>query len=532
MIEDVHSTYHPSDVINRHILDSDPSAIVAVTHDDEWTSVLKEADNDIPDDAELVRRYSNIPGRKKGPVEATIFGDEEIKRYGIRKEALLIGISSGISGYPALPCAHKDVLAMRDLLIAQYGYQLADINILIEDGIAGNPQPTRANILAAMAALVKDARSNDEFFFHYCGHSTQIQNLDQDGMDECLIPLDGETMKIELKAALVAPLHVDSHLVAVLDTCHSESLLDLKHSRCNRVFIPWLHRGKRYSDDPRTQIGRRGTLADYGSTFTMLRVDQPSRTSFTGVRSQRNLFSQHNLFNMDYESQVPSPLIRNISPIRTSSRTTSWPSPVLRTTVARPRTTSLRCDMSAQSDKVNAQENNDAAEGLSSAIHNESWLYADTLRCEYPDSSYPCDGWSRYSVTVDAMKANVVSLASCKDSELTREDETGISMTLALIEILKVDPNPPYKDMLEIISEKAARGTTERSNREAGDFARPTLSLLIAGRPIFVPPALSLTLLILLGRGEKGQSVWVWAHATCAAIEDSGRLPDLTRASS
>ncbi|KAJ7274783.1 caspase domain-containing protein [Mycena rebaudengoi] len=488
MIEDVHSTYHPSDVINRHILDSDPSAIVAVTHDDEWASVLKEADDDdIPDDAELVRRYSNIPGRKKGPAEARILVNEEIRHYVIREKALLVGISSEM--------------------------------------IAGNPQPTRANILAAIAALLEDVRSKDELFFHYCGHSTQIQNLEQDGMDECLVPLDGEAMNIvdnELNAALVAPLPVDSRLIAVLDTCHSGSLLDLKHSRCNRVFIPWLHRGRKYSDDLRTQIVRRGTLADYGSTSTTLRVDQPSRTSSTGVRSQRNLFSQHNLFNVDYESQVPSPVIRNISPIRTSSRTTSWPSPVLRTAIARPRTTSLRCDMSAQSDKVNAQENNDAAEGLSSAIHNESWLCADTLRCEYPDSGYPCDGWSRYSVTVEAMKADVVSLASCKDSELTRENETGISMTLALIEI---DPNPSYKDMLEIISEKAARVTTERSNREAGDFARPTLSLLIAG-------CLSPTLHTLLGRGEKGQSVWVWVHATCTAIEDAGRLPDLTRASS
>ncbi|KAJ7348107.1 ankyrin repeat-containing domain protein [Mycena albidolilacea] len=53
----------------------------------------------------------------------------------------------------------------------------------------------------------------------------------------------------ELKAALVLPLPAGSQLVAILDTRHSGSLLDLNHYRCNRVFVPWIRRGRRRSEE-------------------------------------------------------------------------------------------------------------------------------------------------------------------------------------------------------------------------------------------------------------------------------------------
>ncbi|KAJ7773939.1 hypothetical protein B0H16DRAFT_115002 [Mycena metata] len=54
----LHSIYHPSDIINKYKFDADPSAMVAVTHDDEWTSVLGEADIKLPDDEDLIARIS------------------------------------------------------------------------------------------------------------------------------------------------------------------------------------------------------------------------------------------------------------------------------------------------------------------------------------------------------------------------------------------------------------------------------------------------------------------------------------------
>ncbi|KAJ7669002.1 hypothetical protein B0H17DRAFT_216242 [Mycena rosella] len=51
--------FHPLDIINQYILDSVPDAVVAVTHDDEWTSVLNESDDEFPEDNELIKRISN-----------------------------------------------------------------------------------------------------------------------------------------------------------------------------------------------------------------------------------------------------------------------------------------------------------------------------------------------------------------------------------------------------------------------------------------------------------------------------------------
>ncbi|KAF7356191.1 hypothetical protein MVEN_00950400 [Mycena venus] len=51
--------YHPSRAINEHLLDCDPTATVAITHDDEWASVLTEDDHEMPTRYELIRRISN-----------------------------------------------------------------------------------------------------------------------------------------------------------------------------------------------------------------------------------------------------------------------------------------------------------------------------------------------------------------------------------------------------------------------------------------------------------------------------------------
>ncbi|KAF7331207.1 Cell division control protein [Mycena sanguinolenta] len=50
-----HQRYHPANAINTHMFASSPDVSVAVTHDDEWISVLGE-DEKVPDDAELIHR--------------------------------------------------------------------------------------------------------------------------------------------------------------------------------------------------------------------------------------------------------------------------------------------------------------------------------------------------------------------------------------------------------------------------------------------------------------------------------------------
>lgn len=76
-----------------------------------------------------------------------------------------------------------------------------------------------------------------------------------------------------LRAILVDPLPVGARLITVFDTCHSASLLgefvallnetvvtyrtlsDLKHTRCNRVWVPWINKGRRRSNTQWNRIG-------------------------------------------------------------------------------------------------------------------------------------------------------------------------------------------------------------------------------------------------------------------------------------
>ncbi|KAJ7448524.1 caspase domain-containing protein, partial [Mycena latifolia] len=151
------------------------------------------------------------------------------------KKALLIGIRSAGPGYAALAGPHRDVRLMRELLIGRYEYKGEDVVVLLDSEEGGEEgeglQPTRENILRAIGDLVRGARSGDRFFFHYCGHTTQIanrSNSEEDGLDECLVPADGEAhviMDNELRRHLIDPLPVGAALVAVFDSCHSASLL-------------------------------------------------------------------------------------------------------------------------------------------------------------------------------------------------------------------------------------------------------------------------------------------------------------------
>ncbi|KAJ7110956.1 caspase domain-containing protein [Mycena epipterygia] len=194
-----------------------------------------------------------------------------------KKKALLIGISypeSNGSGYAPLKRAHRDVALMRNLLVNRYGYALGDVVTLLDSH--DSLQPTRTNILRAIVDLVRGARRGDRFFFHYCGYTIQVEHrsnseedgidewlVQEDGMDECLVPADGEEHMItddELRRHLIDPLPVGAALVAVFDSCHSASLLDLAHFRCNRVYAPWVSKARRRIDERWNAVVRQHAL--------------------------------------------------------------------------------------------------------------------------------------------------------------------------------------------------------------------------------------------------------------------------------
>ncbi|KAJ7843698.1 caspase domain-containing protein, partial [Mycena leptocephala] len=169
-----------------------------------------------------------------------------------KKRSLLIGIGGGrhktLKNAP-LAGIHEDVHSMRRLLIESYGYLPSDITTLLDDD--EGVQPTRANILRAIDDMVHKAQEGDRFVFLYSGHTAHMKNRSncEDGMDGYLIPADGEEHKItddELRQHLIDVLPAGSSLVAVIDSCHNESLLDL--ARCKHVFVP-SRKDRRPSDE-------------------------------------------------------------------------------------------------------------------------------------------------------------------------------------------------------------------------------------------------------------------------------------------
>ncbi|KAJ7502591.1 caspase domain-containing protein [Mycena galericulata] len=390
-----------------------------------------------------------------------------------RKKALLISISQ-TEGYAELKAAHRDAYSMRDLLIDLYEYTSDEITILLDDGIPGHVQPTQRNILLAIGELVKDVKEGDWLFFHYCGHSTQVDNprsnSEEDGKDECLVPMDGEEMKIvdnALHAALVAPLPAGAHLVAILDTCHSGSLLDLKHYRCNRVPVPWIYKGKRNSEEIRNRVVRSGAQLLTLSEMQTHKV--PASTRFR---------SRHNTISVMCDPQDPAASPPPTVTTRRRSRTGSGVLARLRTVSSRKRTMS-HPPAPPPAPPPADKENVNIKDGPVLPALSRLWILSeetgDDHLCESPVGRFPCNGWCRnldgqgYSTIhdqdEDEVKADVISLASCKDSQQAWDDENGQSMTSLLVAILRENPNRTLKDVLVCISHATYSMAVERHGK-------------------------------------------------------------------
>jgi hypothetical protein len=130
-------------------------------------------------------------------------------------------------------------------------------------------------------------------------------------------------------------------------------------------------------------------------------------------------------------------------PTRISGGSAGQTPAVLRTTVSRLRSTSLRCGIRSLSD-TEIQEDLEADADIASSNRNKPWLFAEATRCESPVSDFSCDGWCREPGHVhadDDVKADVVSLAASKDSQFSWEDEKGISMTAVRFSSAPRGPN-------------------------------------------------------------------------------------------
>jgi len=125
---------------------------------------------------------------------------------------------------------------MKQFIISQGFADTRDrMRVLMDDG--KSEMPTSKNMMEAMQWLVADARPGDALFLHYSGHGSEQADTNGDeksGMDQVLVPVDyntGGRMIVDdwVLQTLVLPLPENVHMFAVMDCCHSGSIMDLPY---------------------------------------------------------------------------------------------------------------------------------------------------------------------------------------------------------------------------------------------------------------------------------------------------------------
>lgn len=123
---------------------------------------------------------------------------------------------------------------MRYLLINRFKFPEDSIIMLTEDETDPYRIPTKQNMRMAMYWLVQGSQPGDSLLFHYSGHGSRQRNYngdEVDGYDETLCPLDFETQGMivddEINTAIVRPITPGVKLHAIIDACHSGTVLDL-----------------------------------------------------------------------------------------------------------------------------------------------------------------------------------------------------------------------------------------------------------------------------------------------------------------
>jgi hypothetical protein len=94
-------------------------------------------------------------------------------------------------------------------------------------------KPTRNNILNEFKKMLMNSVAGDCLLFHFSGHGSQTVDKngeETDMLDECLYTIDDKYIKDdELNLLIRAYLKKNVTLFAIMDCCHSGTILDLKY---------------------------------------------------------------------------------------------------------------------------------------------------------------------------------------------------------------------------------------------------------------------------------------------------------------
>jgi hypothetical protein len=151
-----------------------------------------------------------------------------------RKCALLVGCNYSKDPVNRLQGCINDVVNMSQTLVDAFDYDLNNIFILRDDSSVATSMPTRANIIAALTALIAKSANLDEIWFHYSGHGSQVKDTNGDELDirdEVIVPTDFRTAGLVLDDDIFAIIQRSKcKTVLLFDSCHSGSICDMQWS--------------------------------------------------------------------------------------------------------------------------------------------------------------------------------------------------------------------------------------------------------------------------------------------------------------
>ncbi|KAG7976420.1 hypothetical protein I3843_06G147700 [Carya illinoinensis] len=155
-----------------------------------------------------------------------------------RKRALLCGVTYRNKNY-SLSGTINDVRSIKNLLIQRFGYPAECIRILTEEenGNDLTTTPTKKNIEDSLKWLVDGSESGDSLVFFFSGHGLRQPDFEDDeldGFDETICPVDfieqGMIVDNDINSTIVRPLKEGVTLHAIVDACHSGTVLDLEYT--------------------------------------------------------------------------------------------------------------------------------------------------------------------------------------------------------------------------------------------------------------------------------------------------------------
>ncbi|CAM0950355.1 unnamed protein product [Alopecurus aequalis] len=137
----------------------------------------------------------------------------------------------------------NDVQAVRDTLVARFGFAPADVTVLT-DGRGEAVLPTGANIKRALADMIARAAPGDVLFFHYSGHGTLVPPRHGHGHDgddkeeEAIVPCDFNLITDVDFRQLVDRVPPGASFTIVSDSCHSGGLIDQEKEQIGPSVLP------------------------------------------------------------------------------------------------------------------------------------------------------------------------------------------------------------------------------------------------------------------------------------------------------